>query len=62
MHPFQDVFEGDGKWATCWARRGWNVFLDSLADMQRAIRYVEENPVKEGEGRQGWERLREYGG
>jgi REP element-mobilizing transposase RayT len=60
IHPFQEVFEGDGKRATCWARRGWSVFLDSVGDMRRAIRYVEENPVKEGKRRQRWEFVEAY--
>jgi len=32
----------------------WKVFLDTLSDVQRAIRYVEENPLREGLPRQWW--------
>ena len=37
-----------------WAEHGWNVFLDSDADVERAVPYVEENPMKEGLPRQRW--------
>jgi REP element-mobilizing transposase RayT len=37
-----------------WARGEWKVFLDSIDDILRAIRYVEENPLKEGKKRQRW--------
>lgn len=37
-----------------WARGEWKVFLDSIDDVLRAIRYVEENPLKEGKERQRW--------
>ena len=37
-----------------WARRQWSVFLDSEDAVENAIRYVEENPIKEGKSRQHW--------
>jgi len=37
-----------------WARGEWKVFLDSVEDIRRAIRYVENNPLKEGKKRQRW--------
>ena len=37
-----------------WSLRGWKVFLDSEEDIRRAIRYVENNPLKEGKPRQYW--------
>jgi REP-associated tyrosine transposase len=53
IHPFQDIFDARGRRPKCFARRGWNVFLDP-DDVLRAIRYVEENPIKEGLPRQKW--------
>ena len=48
----------DGLWPEqrppVWAGRGWKVFLDTLEDVRRAIAYVEENPLKEGNPRQRW--------
>jgi hypothetical protein len=38
------------------------VFLDSDEDIRRAIRYVEENPVKEGKPRQLWSFVTAYPG
>jgi REP element-mobilizing transposase RayT len=37
-----------------WGRRSWAVFLDSTDDILRAVRYVEENPLKEDKPRQHW--------
>ena len=45
-----------------WARRGWHVFLDTVADMRRAIRYVQENPMREGKRRQTWRFVIRYDG
>ncbi len=50
LHPF--ACKG-GRRAKCFARGGWNVYLDP-EDVPRAIRYVEENPIKEGLPRQRW--------
>jgi REP element-mobilizing transposase RayT len=47
IHPF----DGTNK---AFARGEWVVFLDTDADVRRAIRYVEENPEKEGLPRQIW--------
>jgi hypothetical protein len=38
----------DAKLPSMWAERQWKVFLDSEEAIEAAIRYVEENPVKEG--------------
>jgi REP element-mobilizing transposase RayT len=37
-----------------WGEHGWNVYLDSNEAVHRAIRYVEQNPIKEGKRRQHW--------
>jgi REP element-mobilizing transposase RayT len=37
-----------------WGGHGWNVRLESAVAVERAIRYVEENPLKEGKKRQIW--------
>ena len=39
---------------TVWARGGWNVFLNTAADIARAIQYVNDNPVRAGGPRQHW--------
>jgi REP element-mobilizing transposase RayT len=47
IHPF------DGK-AKAFARGEWVVYLDTPEEVCRAIRYVEQNPEKEGLPRQHW--------
>jgi REP element-mobilizing transposase RayT len=37
-----------------WGAHGWNVYRESVAAVERAIRYVNENPRKEGKKRQHW--------
>jgi REP element-mobilizing transposase RayT len=54
LHPFGDRKTQSGAVPKCWARGQWKVFLDDPADIERAVRYVEENPVKEGKPRQRW--------
>jgi REP element-mobilizing transposase RayT len=50
LHPF-----GSGPGVPkCFARGEWAVYLDSEEDVWRAVRYAEENPVKEGLRRQRW--------
>ena len=37
-----------------WAAREWKVFLDAEQAIEDAIRYVEDNPGKEGKPKQSW--------
>lgn len=55
LHPFRDQRDASGKLPPAWVRNGWKVFLDTDEDVQRAIRYVEQNPVKQGMAPQRWE-------
>jgi REP element-mobilizing transposase RayT len=52
-HPLA-AWQEDGSYPTPWARGCWKVFLDSIEDIGRAVRYVEANPVKEGKRPQRW--------
>jgi REP element-mobilizing transposase RayT len=45
-----------------WGGPGWKVFLDSPEEIQRTIRYIEQNPVKIGQPRQQWGFVKEYDG
>ena len=54
LHPFQIDFERTGELPTCWAEGCWKVFLDTPEAVWRAIRYVENNPMKEGKRLQRW--------
>lgn len=55
LHPFQDARDASGKRPPAWVRHGWKVFLDTNEDIERAIRYVEQNPAKQGMAPQTWE-------
>jgi REP element-mobilizing transposase RayT len=48
-------FQSDGEnLDSPWVRGGWSVYLNSPSDVQRAIKYVVDNPVKEGKPQQKW--------
>lgn len=54
LHPFADPSRPGERPPKCWARGEWSVFLNTPADVERSIRYVEHNPVKEGKSPQRW--------
>ena len=54
LQPFQAQPYRDGTLPSPWARKFWKVFLTTDEDILRAIRYVENNPLKEGKRRQRW--------
>jgi REP element-mobilizing transposase RayT len=53
-HPLARWPQQDGSLPSPWAVGRWKVFLYTDADIVRAIRYVEENPIKEGKRPQHW--------
>ena len=53
QHPLAKYTEG-GKTPTPWARKHWQVYLDSEQAIENAIGYVLDNPVKENKPRQEW--------
>jgi REP element-mobilizing transposase RayT len=59
MHPFQNDLYQNGKRPTPWARHCWKCFLFTDADVVRAVKYVEENPAKQGLPRQQWTFVKE---
>ncbi len=60
LHPFVVNATSQGKVPSCWGRKLWKVFLNTPEDVLRAIRYVEDNPLKEHRPRQRWTFVREY--
>lgn len=60
LHPFADSPYANGRLPSPWARKQWIVFLNSDADVRRAIEYVERNPLKEGLPRQRWSFVAAY--
>ncbi len=53
IHPFGHLPRKEGRAPKCFARGEWKVFLDP-EDVPCAIRYVEQNPEKEGKKQQRW--------
>ncbi len=54
IHPFQQLLDEDGAVPKCWQRGGWKVYLFNEARVRQTIRYVEDNPLKEGKKKQNW--------
>jgi REP element-mobilizing transposase RayT len=55
LHPFDD---GSENLPTVWVARCWTVFLNSGDEIQRAVEYVNQNPVKAGLPPQSWSFVR----
>jgi REP element-mobilizing transposase RayT len=53
-HPLTPWPRQDGSLPMPWAQKCWKVFLDSAEGIDRAVRYVQANPVKEGKRPQHW--------
>ena len=53
IHPFQGIRDGKGRPPKCFSRGEWKMYLGPK-DLARAVRYVEDNPLKEGKPRQDW--------
>jgi len=45
LHPMPET---NGRRPSPWARNSWQVYLNNPDDIQRAVRYVEQNPIKAG--------------
>lgn len=45
-----------------WGGPGWKVYLDTVDEMRRVVRYVDENPIKIGRPRQSWDFVKPYDG
>ncbi|MBX3432702.1 MAG: transposase [Pirellulales bacterium] len=62
IHPFAGSRDKNGRHPKCFARGQWKVCLDDAVAVSRAIRYVEDNPLKEGKRRQRWGFVTAYDG
>lgn len=54
IHPFQHHMEEDGTVPPCFGRKWWVVYLFDEEDILRTIRYVENNPIRDGMKAQSW--------
>jgi len=62
LHPLAGCASGAGRVPTPWSRSFWCPFIDDTEHMRRAIRYVEQNPVKAGLRPQRWKQVVPYRG
>jgi REP element-mobilizing transposase RayT len=60
LHPFARYRDANGRFPSVWGHRSWKVFLNSEADIERAIDYVRNNPVKDGKKMQNWSFVTPY--
>lgn len=54
LHPLAQFAEPGQSPPTPWGARLWKVYLDNEEHIRCAIRYVENNPLKEGKRKQEW--------
>ncbi|WP_092047722.1 hypothetical protein [Planctomicrobium piriforme] len=54
MCDYAGAFTNPEKLPSPWSRSCWKVYLNDEEAIDRAIRYVELNPVKEKKRRQHW--------
>jgi len=59
IHPLEAYRQPGRRVPQCWVRGQWKVYLDP-DDVDRAIRYVENNPKKEGLKQQSWSFVSAY--
>jgi REP element-mobilizing transposase RayT len=59
LHPFAHVRYADRAHPSPWTRKAWSVYLGD-GDVDRAIDYVERNPIKEGKRAQRWNFVRSW--
>ncbi|HEX5243341.1 MAG TPA: hypothetical protein VFW23_08800 [Tepidisphaeraceae bacterium] len=46
--------DGSGNPQSPWGSKLWKVYIDDDRHLRQAIRYVEQNPLKEGKSVQRW--------
>jgi hypothetical protein len=60
LHPLASFRQRDGAIPSPWGRNSWCVFIFSEGHMRAAIKYVTDNPLKEGKRQQRWSFVSEY--
>ena len=60
LHPFDGLLRPGGQAVSCWAEKGWSVYLDTPEAVHTAIAYVVRNPEKEGKPLQNWSFVKPY--
>jgi REP element-mobilizing transposase RayT len=62
IHPLAQHATAPAALPSPWARGRWKVYLDTEEAIDEAIRYVDENPMKEGKPKQTWPFVTPFGG
>lgn len=62
LHPLASHRTPQGRIPSVWGDKRWKVYLDAEEAIENAIRYVEQNPVREGKPRQHWSFVRPFAG
>ena len=60
LHPLASYATSDSGRPAPWARGEWKTYLDREDAIEDAIRYVKQNPIKEGKPRQTWNCVRRF--
>ena len=58
IHPLAAYRQAGGTIPSPWCRNCWKVFNYSQQHLRDAVKYVEDNPLKEGKPRQHWSFVR----
>ncbi len=61
LHPFEEHRDSNGSVASVWAGGLWKVYCFDSGHVATAIKYVEENPVREGKRKQEWKFVKPLG-
>ncbi len=62
VHPFAQRVSSSQRPPSVWGRLQWIVYLNTDEQIRHAIRYVENNPIKEGLKKQQWPFVKQYCG
>ncbi|MCC6511875.1 MAG: hypothetical protein IT423_22440 [Pirellulaceae bacterium] len=62
LHPLAQYAQAGKRPPGMWARHQWKVYLDSDDQIENAIAYVNDNPIKEGKPPQNWSWITPYAG
>lgn len=54
LHPMAAYRDNRGRLPSMWGEKQWIVYLDSEESIENAIRYVDDNPTREGLEPQHW--------
>ena len=54
LDPMECFSKPDGRRPSAWGRKTWKVYIHTVAHYRAAVKYVVQNPQKEGKPQQRW--------